>query len=119
MMLNLFDTIPRGFFNENCGMISLALKVFKFWGTIKMNYRCPCCGYYTFPVPREDAIAYICPVCFWENDVFTSHDDEPSDANGGHTLNEGRTNFKKFGACTQDMLIHVRQPKVDELEGRE
>lgn len=34
------------------------------------KYPCPCCGYLTYPVPREDAIAYICPVCFWENDVF-------------------------------------------------
>ena len=33
-----------------------------------MNYPCPCCGFLTLPVPREEAIAYICPVCFWEND---------------------------------------------------
>ncbi|MEG0388886.1 MAG: CPCC family cysteine-rich protein, partial [Niameybacter sp.] len=33
-------------------------------------YACLCCGYKTLPVPKEDAIAYICPVCFWENDVF-------------------------------------------------
>lgn len=84
---------------------------------MKMKYRCPCCSYYTLPVPKEDAIAYICPVCFWENDVFTSCDDEPSDENHGLTLNEGRKNLKKFGACTREMLVHVRQPKADELEG--
>lgn len=33
-------------------------------------YPCPCCGYLTFPAPKEEAIACICPVCFWENDVF-------------------------------------------------
>ena len=31
-----------------------------------MPYPCPCCGCLTFPVPREEAIAYICPVCFGE-----------------------------------------------------
>ena len=53
------------------------------------KYPCPCCGYLTYPVPREDAIAYICPVCFWENDVFVTSVDEPSDENHGiipHTV---------------------------------
>lgn len=34
------------------------------------EYPCPCCGYLTFPVPGEEAMAFICPVCFWENDIF-------------------------------------------------
>lgn len=25
------------------------------------SYPCPCCGCLTFPVPKEEAIAYICP----------------------------------------------------------
>lgn len=78
-------------------------------------YPCPCCGYRTYPVPKEEAIAYICPVCFWENDVFTSDDDEPSDENHGMTLNEGRENYSLFGACSQEVLIHVRKPKPEEL----
>lgn len=48
------------------------------------KYPCPCCGYLTYPVPREDAIAYICPVCFWENDVFVTSDDEPSEIGRAH-----------------------------------
>lgn len=82
---------------------------------VKGIYPCPCCGYRTFLVPKEEAIAYICPVCYWENDVFTSSDDEPSDENHGITLNEGRRNYKFFGACSQDMLTHVRKPKPEEL----
>lgn len=35
-----------------------------------MKYPCPCCGNLTLPVKPEDAVAFICPVCFWENDVF-------------------------------------------------
>ena len=56
-------------------------------------YQCLCCGCYTLPVPPEDAIAYICPVCFWENDVFIKSDDEPSDENRGMTLNQARTKY--------------------------
>ena len=44
-------------------------------------YPCPCCGYLTFPAPKEEAIACICPVCFWENDVFDPGEDDPSDEN--------------------------------------
>lgn len=45
-----------------------------------MNYPCPCCGYLTARYPRKNAIADICPVCFWENDVFSPGEDEPSPA---------------------------------------
>jgi len=78
-------------------------------------YPCPCCGYKTFPVPKEEAIAFICPVCFWENDVFTQSDEEPSDENHGMTLNEGRKNFQKYGAVREDFLQHVRPPLPAEM----
>jgi len=80
------------------------------------KYKCPCCGYYTFPVPRQQAISYICPVCLWENDLFTSDDNEPSDCNHGLTLNQGRENFRKFGACEKNMICHARKPHKDELK---
>lgn len=60
-------------------------------------YKCLCCGNNTLPVPPEDAIAYICPICFWENDVFIKSDDEPSDENRGMTLNQARANYKEYG----------------------
>ena len=62
-------------------------------------YSCLCCGQRTFPNPPEAAAAYICPVCWWENDVFTASADEPSDENHGLTLNQGRENFRQFGIC--------------------
>ena len=52
------------------------------------RYPCPCCGQITLPVPPEEAVAYICPVCWWENDVFISSDNEPSDENHGLTLSQ-------------------------------
>lgn len=82
---------------------------------VKGEYPCPCCGCLTLPAPKEEAVAFICPVCFWENDVFTAGDDEPSDLNSGLTLEEGRKNYRLFGACSEKMRAHVRRPKPEEL----
>ena len=79
------------------------------------KYPCPCCGYLTYPVPREDAIAYICPVCFWENDVFVTSDDEASDENHGIPLRTAQENYRSFGACACTMLRYVREPKPEEI----
>ncbi|MBQ3257197.1 MAG: hypothetical protein IJA67_07280 [Oscillospiraceae bacterium] len=62
-------------------------------------YKCKCCGHETLHVPPEDAVAYICPICWWENDVFTADDDEPSDENHGISLNRARKNYIAHGIC--------------------
>ena len=78
------------------------------------KFPCPCCGCKTFPVPKEEAVAYICPVCFWENDVFDPGKDDPSDENGGMTLREGRENFLSCGAVRPDLAKYVRPPRPGE-----
>lgn len=80
------------------------------------KYQCPCCGYFTYPVPAHKDCGYICPVCFWENDPFISSDREPSDSNHGLTLKDAREHFLEFGACEKSMLRYVRPPKSDEQE---
>lgn len=82
-----------------------------------MKHKCPCCGYYTLPVSHKDALAFICPVCFWEIDTFIQSDDEPSDSNHSMTLNQARLNFLRLGACEGSMLEHVRKPEEDEFKG--
>lgn len=79
------------------------------------KYPCPCCGYLTFPVPKEDAIAYICPVCLWENDVFDPGEDRPSDENRGMTLAQGREAFRRLGAVREEFLQYVRTPLPEEI----
>lgn len=79
------------------------------------KYPCPCCGCLTLPVPPQDAVAYICPVCFWENDVFIKSDSEPSDENHGITLQKARENYRKTGASCPHMHKFVRLPKPEEL----
>ncbi|WP_295761062.1 CPCC family cysteine-rich protein [uncultured Oscillibacter sp.] len=79
------------------------------------RWPCPCCGYKTFPVPKEDALAYLCPVCLWENDVFDPGEDRPSDENHGMTLAEGREAYKRLGAVREEFLPYAREPLPEEL----
>ena len=75
-----------------------------------VKFPCPCCGYWTFPVPKEEAVAYICPVCFWENDVFTLGEDQPSEENRGITLKQGREAFRGLGAVPKPLAQNPRTP---------
>ena len=74
------------------------------------NSPCSCCGYITIP-NNGDALAYICPVCLWEIDLFIQSDDEPSDLNHGLKLSEGRKNYQQFGAILSTLKEYARQPK--------
>lgn len=78
-------------------------------------FPCPCCGNLTLRYPPQNAVAFICPVCFWENDVFDPGEDEKSDENGGMTLREGRENFKRWGAVREDLVCHARPPLPGEI----
>jgi hypothetical protein len=67
--------------------------------------QCDCCDYFTIPDGNDYE---ICPVCFWEQDAFgVSEPDEPSSANHGLSLHEGRTNFLTFGACAAKFKANV------------
>ena len=79
------------------------------------GYACPCCGYLTLSMPQKEAVSYICPVCFWENDVFIQSAAEPSDENHGMTLAEAKENFRQFGACCEQMLSYVRKAFPEEI----
>ncbi len=74
---------------------------------------CPCCGYITIP-NKGDALAYICPVCFWEIDPFIKSDNEPSDLNHRLTLIQAKKNYKKFGAVTSYLKQYCREPIATE-----
>ncbi len=91
---------------------------------------CLCCGSKTIV---ERGMFEICPVCFWEDDVYIDFEqpidykdgvpifdckydeseimDLPSGANNGLTLREGRQNYLEFGACEKSMLQYVDKSK--------
>jgi len=71
--------------------------------------KCECCGNKTVNGKTEDALGYICPVCFWEVDTFINDEDEPSDQNHQLTLKQARVNYVKFGACHSKFINSVRK----------
>ena len=106
----------------------------------KKKVRCLCCGYRTL----DERGGYdICPVCFWEDEVYILFDkwmktgefdsqynhnscndedydaedilDIKSSANHGLTLRQGRENYRKIGACCKEMLQYCRPPKMSEM----
>ncbi len=84
---------------------------------MKQRHQCKCCGCYTLIGTKEDIAWDICPVCYWENDVFGTDPNTYSGANH-MTLAEGRENYQKFSACDVKMLPHVRPPFPGELPER-
>lgn len=67
--------------------------------------QCDCCDYFTIP---EGDDYEICPVCFWEQDSSgISELEDPSGANHGLSLREGRENFISHGACAPQFKAKV------------
>jgi hypothetical protein len=70
--------------------------------------RCPCCFCKTLD---ERGGFSICPVCFWEDDGQDDYDAEVvrGGPNGRLSLTEARANYRRFSACDERSLEHVRQ----------
>lgn len=82
----------------------------------KLKYKCPCCGYYTYN-EKPNGQCDICPVCYWKDDPFQSEDPDKESGANGVSLNQARENFKKFGACQENMIKYMRSSNEDELTG--
>lgn len=78
------------------------------------KYPCPCCNQLTYSEPSEGSYI-ICPVCFWEDDPVQSQDLNYHGGANKVSLNEARKNYKKIGACTEEMLQNVRKPTKDKI----
>lgn len=81
-----------------------------------MNYKCPCCGFYTFE-EEPDGTYYICPVCFWEDDPIQLQDETYEGGANHISLKEARKNYIEFGACERKYVGNVRQPLENEKTG--
>ena len=77
------------------------------------RYPCPCCNFLTFE-ECPDGTFYICPVCFWEDDMVQNNDPLFVGGANGISLQEARTNFQKWGAIKSEYLEHVRAPLATE-----
>lgn len=75
------------------------------------NITCFVCGHITL---GERCDWEICPVCFWEDDVLVSSQDESSSANSGMKVSEAQANYILYRACDESSKEHVRPPKENE-----
>jgi hypothetical protein len=66
--------------------------------------KCECCEYVSL---AESGNYLICPICFWEDEGTGWELDEPSGANNGLSIRQGRENFLKYGACEKEMVKNV------------
>ena len=81
---------------------------------VKGDSPCPCCGYITIP-NGGDALAYICPVCCWEIDLFDTDERQPSDQNHGLSLLQARENYHQYGAVLPRLKQFCRLPFPEEI----
>lgn len=76
-------------------------------------FTCPCCGYEVFD---EYPGSYeICPICFWEDDVFQLYFPHQGSGPNHASLVEAQVNFIQFGACDRAMAKNVRSPGADDV----
>lgn len=75
--------------------------------------RCPCC--YSKTLDERGGFD-ICPICFWEDDGQDDYD--ANEVRGGPnralSLAEARENFRRFGACDERSIPHVRPARPHE-----
>lgn len=77
------------------------------------NIKCHCCGFYTV---ENKVVSDICPVCFWQKDIYQ---EKHIDDNGGPnlvSLREAKENFHKFGAIEEQFKNFVRLPLKEEMD---
>lgn len=86
------------------------------WRIVELNYRCPCCGYYTFNHPPMGELDN-CPVCCWFDDIECLADMDSVNASLGVSLRQARKNFIINRACKDEFVSEVRSPKETELDG--
>lgn len=86
------------------------------WRIIKQNYKCPCCGYYTFEHPPMGEFNN-CPVCCWLDDTQCLNDLDYVSEGLGISLRQARKNFYVMRACKDEFVSEVRPPKETELDG--
>ena len=75
-------------------------------------FTCPCCGYEVFEEPP--ASYSICPICFWEDDVFQLYYPLQGGGLNRASLVEAQVSFVQFGACERNMAKNVRGPTKED-----
>ena len=86
------------------------------WRIVKLNYKCPCCGYYTFEQPTRGKLD-SCPVCRWYDDTDCLKDLDYINPCIGISLRQARKNFLLKRVCKDELVSEARLPMEDEMDG--
>lgn len=79
-----------------------------------MKYACPCCGNLT--LESEPPGSYeLCPVCYWEDDGVQFRDPTLPGGANSMSLNEARSNYRRYGVTCAEGRGYVRPPQPDEF----
>ncbi|KAF3884751.1 MULTISPECIES: CPCC family cysteine-rich protein [Nostocales] len=81
------------------------------------SYPCPCCGYLIFDEPPGSYD--ICPICFWEDDVFQLRFACVDRSANNVSLLVGQLNYIEFGACESTCQPHARRPTSSDIRDPE
>lgn len=73
------------------------------------GYPCPCCGFLTRSKPDYGTFE-ICPICNWEDDYVQFNNPDFRGGANQESLNEARSNYKKFRASSPKRVKDVRDP---------
>jgi hypothetical protein len=76
-------------------------------------FSCPCCNYITLEKRGE---YFICSVCFWEDDG--NIDSNHFSSVNRMTVEEGRQNFKSFGAVRKEYLQDLYEDRTSRFSKR-
>lgn len=66
---------------------------------------CFCCGHKSI----EDLFD-ICPICFWEKDIFQEENIYDNGGPNSVSLVNARENYQAYGACEKEFIKFVRRP---------
>jgi len=78
----------------------------------KAVFHCPCCDFIS--LSKKNAFE-ICPICFWQDDTL---DNEGYSGANGMKIQEARHNYKKYGACSEDIIKNVLPKLLIDKYGR-
>jgi len=58
----------------------------------------------------------ICPVCYWEDDAIQNNDFKYIGGANEVSLEQAKSNFKKYGAIESKFMKDVRGPLINEIK---
>lgn len=73
---------------------------------MQKKFVCPCCKKNVFE--QGPGSLEICPVCFWQDDLFQFENPDSDDGANSVSLVESIKNYAKYGACEKRFVKFIK-----------